>query len=66
MSFCARCRAPLSQDEIALTRKIVHRGATEFFCLSCLSAHFDIPVPKLREMIEHFREAGCLLFAPKD
>ena len=59
---CAACGRPLEADEIALTKKMVNRGASRFFCLSCLAAHFDVTEDILRRKIREFREMGCTLF----
>jgi len=59
---CSRCSAPLSRNEIGLTRKLINRGATSFYCLSCLADHFQVPVQVLEEKIREFREMGCTLF----
>ena len=59
---CVRCGRPLEADEIALTKKLVNRGASRFCCLSCLAAHFDVPEEALRKKIAEFREMGCTLF----
>jgi len=59
---CKTCGKELSQDEIGLTKKLINRGATEFFCMECLSEKFNCPVSVLEERIEHFRLQGCSLF----
>ena len=59
---CVRCARPLHPDEIALTRKLINRGASHFFCLSCLAARFEVPESALRGRIRQFREMGCTLF----
>ena len=59
---CARCGRSLTNDEIGLSRKLINRGTTTFFCLSCLARDFHLPEEELREMIERFRQAGCTLF----
>ena len=59
---CRSCGRPLLPDEIALTKKLVNRGAREFLCLACLSAHFQVSEETLREKIRQFREMGCTLF----
>ena len=59
---CKDCGVPLGQDEIALTKKLINRGARQFFCLSCLASHFDVSEEILREKITLFREMGCTLF----
>ena len=63
METCKNCGVLLKQDELALTRKLVSRASTEFFCKRCLGAHFDIPVEKLDEMVIYYRKSGCTLFS---
>ena len=60
---CVRCGAFLSKDETALTRKLINRGTTEFFCLSCLANHFQLSEDILLKMIEEFKAMGCTLFS---
>ena len=59
---CVRCGAVLGKDDIALTRKMVNRGAEEFFCISCLAGHFELTEEILREKIKEFKAMGCTLF----
>ena len=59
---CAACGRVLEPDEIALTRKIINRGASRFFCITCLAEHFQVSEDVLREKIVQFREMGCTLF----
>ena len=60
---CVQCAADLSRDEIALTRKLINRGATEYCCLSCLARHFQVTEETLRQKIVEFRAMGCTLFS---
>ena len=60
---CAVCGRILVPDEIAMTRKLINRGAREFMCLTCLSRKFDVPEEILRDKILQFREMGCTLFS---
>ena len=60
--FCKQCGKPLSRDEIGLHKKMVNRGATEYFCLHCLAAYFGASEDLLKEKIEQFRKDGCTLF----
>ena len=62
MSSCTACGRELTPDEIALTKKLVSRGAESFFCLSCLAERFAVSEDLLREKIEQFRQMGCTLF----
>ncbi len=61
-AVCKSCGKPLSRDEIGLHKKLVSRGATDFWCIGCLSAHFHIPVLLLEEKIAQFKKDGCTLF----
>ena len=40
---CKQCGAPLGGDDIAIYRKLVHRGAQAFLCIDCLAAYFQCP-----------------------
>ena len=57
-----KCGRILTDDEIGIHTKMINRGATEFFCISCLAEYTGSTVERLRERIEHFRAQGCLLF----
>ncbi len=57
-----RCGAILERDEIALTRKMINRGAEKFLCLRCLSDHFQVNDEILRQKIIEFKAMGCTLF----
>ena len=59
---CIKCGKPLSKDEIGLHKKMINRGATEYFCLECLAEYFGASTDRLKEKIEEFRKDGCTLF----
>ncbi len=59
---CAVCKKALTHDEIAITRKLINRGATEFMCMDCLAAHFSISRADVEKLIQNFKAAGCSLF----
>lgn len=59
---CCVCGAPLVPDEIALTRKLINRGARQYQCLACLAGFFGCSTDLLREKIVQFRRQGCALF----
>ena len=59
---CVRCGALLVKDDIAMTRKMINRGAETFYCLPCLADHFELTEDILREKIKEFRAMGCTLF----
>lgn len=59
---CIRCGAVLVKDDVGLTRKMINRGATEFYCIPCLADHFQLPENVLRDKIREFKAMGCTLF----
>lgn len=59
---CRQCGAPLTQDEVGLTKKLINRGCKEFLCFRCMAQRFDASVDELRRKVEEFREMGCTLF----
>ncbi len=63
---CVSCGAELTQDEIGATKKLISRGAEEFYCLPCLARSFKVSESLLREKIEDWRSTGCSLFAPNE
>ena len=62
--LCIKCGRRLVKDEIALTRKLINRGASSFWCLNCLAEHFEVSEDTLKAKIAEFREMGCTLFEP--
>lgn len=62
MNECAGCGRSLNKDEIALTKKLINRGAEKFFCLTCLAKSFSVSEELLKEKIEQFKRMGCTLF----
>ncbi len=63
MSLCAECSRELTPLEEALTKKLVSRGAAEFFCKTCLAKRFSVSEEVLDKKAREFKEMGCLLFA---
>ncbi len=59
---CVRCGRELTPDEIAVTKKLINRGATSFFCVDCLADQFEVRPEDIRERIAWFRASGCTLF----
>ncbi len=62
METCAECGRALTGDEIALTKKLVSRGAQKYLCLRCLAEKFGVSEELLKEKITQFRKMGCTLF----
>lgn len=57
-----RCGKSLDRDDIGATKKLINRGAEEFFCVDCLAEHFGVTTERIREKIEEYKAAGCTLF----
>ncbi len=63
MPTCIKCSKALTNDEIALHKKLVNRGAEEFICIECLAKHFNVSIDLLYNKIKQFKEGGCTLFS---
>ncbi len=60
---CMKCGAPLFDDDMAIHRKLIFRGAEEFFCIDCLAKHFGCKRADVEELINYYRKSGeCTLF----
>lgn len=59
---CRECGAPLTRDEVGLTKKLINRGAVEYLCYPCMAARFAVTVEALEKKVVEFREMGCTLF----
>ncbi len=59
---CRQCSKRLTRDEVAVTKKLINRGATEFMCDKCLAEYYQVDVSAVRERVEYFRSSGCTLF----
>lgn len=61
---CSKCgKKELTGDEIAIYRKLVDRGATEFLCMDCLAEFFKCGRKDIEDRIKYYRESGeCTLF----
>ena len=61
---CYVCgKMPLSKNEIGLTKKLIDKKATSFYCISCLAEELDVTVDELIAKIEDFKNEGCTLFS---
>lgn len=60
---CYVCgKAPLSKDEIGLTKKLINKSASNFYCIDCLADYLEVTVNELSAKLEEFKEEGCTLF----
>ncbi len=62
MSECKECKKTLTPNEIGLTKKLINRGSTEFYCIDCLAEMFKCDTALLEKKIEQFKKQGCVLF----
>ena len=62
MERCVTCGKELTRDEMALSKKLINRGAKRGKCLACLSAYYQLSEQRLHELIAHYRAQGCTLF----
>ena len=62
MSNCKKCGKELGGNDIGLTKKLINRGSTEFFCIDCIAEKFDCTKELLEEKIKQFKASGCTLF----
>lgn len=59
---CLACHAAVSKDEMALTKKLINRGTTKYYCISCLAKAFEVTEQDLQKKIQYYKEIGCTLF----
>ena len=60
---CYVCgKFPLTKNEIGLTKKLIDRKSTIFYCLSCLADYLEVSEDELIAKIEDFKNEGCSLF----
>ncbi len=60
---CYVCgKNPLAKDEIGLTKKLIGKDSSEFYCLDCLADYLEVTTDELIAKIEAFKAEGCTLF----
>lgn len=62
MSKCIECGRELTFDEAALYRRLYKREISDFKCIKCMAAYFNVTEELLYKKIEEFKEMGCTLF----
>ncbi len=60
--YCRKCGTLLMQDEIAMTKKLINRGTTIYYCTNCLAETFDVRREDIEEKIVYYKCMGCTLF----
>ena len=60
---CYVCgKEPLTRDAIGISRKIIDKKTSKFYCIPCLAEQFEITEEELLAKIEEFKAEGCTLF----
>lgn len=60
---CYICeKEALSKNEIGLTRKLLNKNSSRFYCLDCLADYLEVESEFLLAKVEEFKEQGCDLF----
>ena len=60
---CYVCgKEPLTKDEIGISRKLIDKKTSKFYCIPCLAEQFEITGEELLAKIEEFKAEGCTLF----
>lgn len=59
---CVECGVSLKKDAAALSRKMLGRTITEFYCIDCLAETLDCDPDDLFVKIQEFKDQGCTLF----
>lgn len=63
---CISCGGVLTRDDIGMTKKLINRGAKQFYCIACLAAYFEVSEAEVRKKLDEFREMGCTLFGKRE
>lgn len=59
---CKKCGRLITADEAAITKKLINRGTTAYYCIECLAAAFDVTPGDIRQKIQYYKQIGCTLF----
>ncbi len=59
---CVDCSKHLTNDEVALSQKMLGRNIIEFYCIDCLAEFLECDRDDLEIKIQEFKEQGCTLF----
>ena len=61
-AYCVECKKVLMKEHIALSKKLLGRNITQFYCINCLAKYIECEVSDLEIKIMEFKEQGCVLF----
>lgn len=59
---CKNCGKDLLPIDMSFTMKLISRGATEYYCKSCLGKHFGYSEETLDAFAKKWQADGCTLF----
>lgn len=61
---CQKCGKSITAEEAAITKKLINRSTTVYYCIDCLAAAFDVTPEDIQKKIQYYKEIGCTLFQP--
>ena len=59
---CYVCDKSLSKNEIGLSKKLIGKSTSKFYCIDCLAEQLEVSTDELIDKIEEFKDEGCTLF----
>ena len=59
---CYLCESKLDKIAVGLSKKLMGRSTTRFYCINCLAEDIDVSVEDLLAKVEDFKLQGCALF----
>lgn len=62
-AFCCGCAVSIEKDEVAITKRLINRGTTSYYCRTCLADAFGVTTEDIDRCIQHYKRIGCTLFA---
>lgn len=62
MADCIQCKKALSNDEVAIYRRLIYRDAEEYMCRECLAKYLGVPTAVIDARIAYYKKIGCTLF----
>ncbi len=60
---CFGCGGVADKNAVGLSKKLLGKNVSKFFCLSCLAENLGVSVEDLIAKIEEFKREGCKLFS---
>ena len=52
----------MTTDEVGLTKKLLDKNSSKFYCMSCLAEYLEVSEEELLAKVEDFKAQGCTLF----